>query len=130
VKLLLDTHVWLWLEVAPERLSRATAERLADPGNELWLSTVRAWEHLLLAERKRIRVEHEPAAWLRRAFDGQRYRIAALELETVLAATGMRIQPRDPADRLLAATARQLGLSLVTADRRMLQGSGFEALPC
>ena len=49
MKLLLDTQIWLWLALEPERLRPEVAERLSDPKNELWLSPISVWEVLLLA---------------------------------------------------------------------------------
>ena len=54
---------------------------------------------------------------------------ATLTHEVVLASREIRIPHHDPADRLLAATARFYGLRLVTADERLLEGSGFSTLP-
>ena len=51
MKLLLDTQIWLWLALEPERLRPEVAERLSDPKNELWLSPIIVWEVLLLARR-------------------------------------------------------------------------------
>jgi PIN domain nuclease of toxin-antitoxin system len=57
MKLLLDTDIWLWALLDPDRLSPAVREALASTDNELWLSPISVWEANLLAERGRVRVD-------------------------------------------------------------------------
>lgn len=59
LKLLLDTHIWLWALLEPERIASRLARRLEDHANELWLSPMSMWEALLLAERGRIAVSSD-----------------------------------------------------------------------
>ncbi len=118
MKLLLDTHIWLWSLSEPGRLGRRLRRELADPKNELWLSPVSTWEALLLAGKGRIRLHGDLGAWLARAT--AHLREAPLTHEIVLAAQQLPLPHPDPADRFLAATAQVLGLTLVTADKRLL----------
>jgi PIN domain nuclease of toxin-antitoxin system len=118
VKLLLDTHIWLWSLGEPSHLGRRVRRELRDRGNELWLSPVSTWEALLLNARGRIRLHRDLAKWLARAT--AHLREAPLTHEIVLAAHQLPLPHPDPADRFLAATARVLGLTLVTADSRLL----------
>lgn len=118
LKLLLDTHIWLWSLREPERLGRRLRRELADSGNELWLSPVSTWEALLLATKGRIVLHGDLATWLAAAT--QHLREAPLTHEIVLAAHQLPLPHPDPADRFLAASAQVLGLTLVTADTRLL----------
>jgi PIN domain nuclease of toxin-antitoxin system len=118
MKLLLDTHIWLWSLSEPRRLARRVQNELTDRKNELWLSPVSTWEALLLHSRGRIRLHGDLSEWLSRAT--ARMREAPLTHEIVLAAQLLPLPHPDPADRFLAATAHVLGLTLVTADGRML----------
>ncbi|MGH9433272.1 MAG: type II toxin-antitoxin system VapC family toxin [Terriglobia bacterium] len=118
MKLLLDTHIWLWSLGEPERLGRRLRKELRDPNNELWLSPVSAWEALLLNAKGRIRLRGDLAAWLDRAT--VHLREAPLTHEIVLAAHRLPLPRPDLADRFLAATARLLDLTLATADQRLL----------
>jgi PIN domain nuclease of toxin-antitoxin system len=118
LKFLLDTHIWLWSLAEPSRLGRRVSRELADRNNELWLSPVSTWEALLLNAKGRIRLHGDLAAWLARATG--RLREAPLTHEIVLAAQQLPLPHADPADRFLAATAYMLGLTLVTADERLL----------
>jgi PIN domain nuclease of toxin-antitoxin system len=60
VKLLLDTHVWLWSALEPDRLSRSVSKALADPANEIWISPISIWEILVLSQRKPSRSNPTP----------------------------------------------------------------------
>jgi PIN domain nuclease of toxin-antitoxin system len=118
LKLLLDTHIWLWSLAQPRRLGRRVQRELRDRDNELWLSPISTWEALLLNAKGRIQVRGNLAEWLARA--SAHLREAPLTHDIVLAAHQLPLPHRDPADRFLAATALVLGLTLVTADDRLL----------
>ena len=118
MKLLLDTHIWIWSAAEPKRLSRRVQRELEDPSNEIWLSPVSTWEVLLLHARGRIQLQGNPKDWVTRA--AVHMREAPLTHEIVIAAHELSIIHQDPADRFLAATASVLKLTLVTADRRLL----------
>ena len=128
VKLLLDTHVWLWALLEPERLSPSTRDLLLAPDTELWLSPISVWETLLLAERGRIEVQGTPSVWVERLMQRLPKREAPLTTEVALASRVVALEHQDPADRFLAATAKVFGLTLLTADERLLLGRGFDVL--
>ncbi len=118
MRLLLDTHIWLWSLREPTRLGRRVRNELAKVQNELWLSPVSTWEILLLNSKGRIRLHENPSNWIARATANLRE--APLTHEIVLAAHQLPLPHSDPADRFLAATAEVLDLTLVTADERLL----------
>jgi PIN domain nuclease of toxin-antitoxin system len=118
LKLLLDTHIWLWSLAEPGRLSARVQHELRDPRNELWLSPVSTWEALLLHAKGRIRLPASIREWVAEAT--MYLREAPLTHEIVIAAHELTLPHPDPADRFLAATADVLGLTLVTADHRLL----------
>ena len=118
MKLLLDTHIWLWSLGEPARLGRRARRELSNPGNELWLSPVSTWELLLLQSKGRIRLQGDLSDWLTAAT--AHLREAPLTHEIVLAAHRLPLPHPDPADRIHAATPRVLGLTLLTADERLL----------
>jgi len=117
LNLLLDTHIWIWSKLDPTRLGKRAAEELSKGGNELWLSPVSVWEALMLMQKGRIRVEN-PFAWVERA--AEQMREAPLTQEIVRTGLALPLPHADPADRFLAATAKVLKLTLVTADQRLL----------
>jgi PIN domain nuclease of toxin-antitoxin system len=118
LRLLLDTHIWIWSILKPDRLSRHVRQELSDARNELWLSPVSTWEALLLHSKSRMWLSNDPATWVTQALSS--IREAPLTHEIAVAAYQLPFDNRDPADRFLAATAGVLGLTLVTADRRLL----------
>ena len=119
MKLLLDTHVWLWALHDPSRLSHRVRDVLRNPANELWLSPVSTWEALLLNAKGRIRLPANLSEWLTAATTPMRE--APLTYEIVLIAQQLPLPQRDPADRFLAATAQVMDLTLVTADDNLLR---------
>lgn len=118
MRLLLDTHIWLWSLQDPSRLGKRVAHELTNPENELWLSPISTWELLTLSLKGRIRLPEDLESWLARAT--ARTQEAPLTHEIVLAARQLRFPHGDPADRFLVATAQYLNLTLVTADLKLL----------
>lgn len=118
MKLLLDTHIWIWSLAEPKQLSRRVQHELRDPNNELWLSPVSTWEVLLLHAKGRIQLHGNLQDWITRATTYMRE--APLTHEIVVIAHELQLPHQDPADRFLAATAAVLGLTLVTADHHLL----------
>ena len=129
MRLLLDTHIWLWSAGEPGRLAPRVREALANPDAEIWLSPISIWEVLLLAERGRVRFSVDPETWVRERLARGPYREAAITWAVAAESRSLTLEHEDPADRFLAATARVFGLTLVTADQRLLRASGFAVLP-
>ena len=117
MKLLLDTHIWLWTIHEPQRLGKTLLRELRNKENELWLSPISTGEALTLHSKGRVDLGKNLHEWLRRATVGTRE--APLTHEIAVAARELPLH-RDPADRFLAATALVLGLVLATADQRLL----------
>ncbi|HUK46082.1 MAG TPA: type II toxin-antitoxin system VapC family toxin [Terriglobales bacterium] len=117
MKLLLDTHIWIWSKLEPGRLGRRARAELSDLNNELWLSPVSVWEALVLMQKGRVRVQ-DPFAWVERA--AEQLHEAPLTHEIVRTGLALPLPQPDPADRFLAATAKVLKLTLLTADQRLL----------
>ena len=117
MRLLLDTHIWLWNFQDQRLLGRRVLRLLRDRENELWLSPISTWEALTLNYKGRIHIKEDLATWLARATAGTRE--APLTHEIALVARQLPLH-QDPADRILAATAEVLDLTLVTADERLL----------
>jgi len=117
LRLLLDTHIWIWLLQNPARLRGRTLLELKDEDNEIWLSPISTWEALTLHHKNRIHLHGDLTEWLAKATAGTLE--APLTHEIALAARLLRLH-QDPADRILAATAQVLDLTLVMADERLL----------
>jgi len=129
VKLLLDTHIWIWSYLDPERLGSRVRRALESGANELWLSPVSVWETAVLADTGRVKLAgHSVTDWVTRALAETPLRDAPMNREVALETRAVRLEHDDPADRWLAATARVFDLALVTADERVLRGSGFRTM--
>lgn len=129
LRLLLDTHIWLWTRLAPERLGPRMARKIKDPSNELWLSPISVWETLLLIERGRVEVAGDPAAWVRGALATAPIREAPLTREVAITSCYVDLPHQDPADRFIAAGAVIHELTLATADERLLTSSQYATIP-
>jgi len=129
VRLLLDTHIWLWSVLEPARLGRRTAAALEDPDNEMWLSPISVWETLMLAERNRVVLLPDAEHWVRACLGRLPFHEAAVNTEVALESWAVKIPSDDPADRFLAATARVYELTLVTADARLQRIPHVAVLP-
>ena len=83
----------------------------------------------MLAERGRIEVSGDPHSWVRQMAEAVPRREAALTHDIDIVSHQLDLVDVDPADRFLAATARVLNLTLVTADERLLRSADFESMP-
>ena len=128
MRLLLDTHIWVWSLLDPSRLSRRVRAELESPDNELWLSPISAWELLVLIEKGRVEVDKESVQWVAEVSRAAALREAALTHEVAGESRVIDLPHQDPADRFLAATARVYDLTLVTADERLLSSRRISTL--
>jgi PIN domain nuclease of toxin-antitoxin system len=136
-RLLLDTHALIWFVMGTLRPEAADRLLRAGAADGLLVSSVSAWEiGLLGAERRddRPHFDPDPRAWFARAMALPGVReiplTAAMGLEAAFLPKPFH---KDPADRLLVATARQLDVPIVTRDRQILDYAGagnVTALPC
>lgn len=129
MKLLLDTHIWIWALQKTEKLSRGVQRELEKPGNELYLSPLSIWEAHNLEKRKRLRIRQSFPEWTREAF--RQLPVAEAPFTFVVAAEASRISlPQgDLGDLFLAATASVFDLTLVTSDSELLACSWLKTLP-
>jgi len=117
---LLDTHIWIWSLLEPDRLRPNIALALENPANDLWLSPISVWEFLILNEKRRVVLECDPAKWLERVFKKIHFKEAPLTHQVAIESRLMGLPHQDPADRFLAATAYVFDLTLITADERLM----------
>jgi PIN domain nuclease of toxin-antitoxin system len=128
MKLLLDTHIWLWSLGEPQRLSRRVAKALDDRQNELWLSPISMWEAFLLFRKKRVRISTDFTTWLATSLSTLPVIEAPLTFEVARTLPSLSVPHEDPADLFLAATAKAFDLTLVTADGNLLKTEGISVL--
>lgn len=120
MRFLLDTHIWIWYLLAPERLSDKLTNAISDSKNELWLSPIRVWEVMLLAQRGRLALEDDPSDWIQSALQLLEMREAALNHDIAILSRTINLPHQDPADRFLAATAIFYDLTLATVDNNLV----------
>lgn len=128
MKLLLDTHVWLWIHLDPTRLSQKSAEVLDDRANEFWLSPISIWELTPLVSKGAMELDRPTLDWVAAALEQLPCKQAPVTYEVATAMSLVELDHRNPADRFLAASARVFDLTLLTADRQLLAGSGYRTL--
>lgn len=99
--IVLDTHVWIWWQAAPSRLSRSAARLIADSG-EIGVSAASCYELARLVARKRLKLDRPTGEWIRRALAEDRVR--ELPVSARIASTAGEVDdhfPGDPLDRLI-----------------------------
>jgi PIN domain nuclease of toxin-antitoxin system len=113
---LLDTHVWLWLQTDPERVSGPVLAQLADPGTVLLLSAASSWEIAIKHRLGKLPLPEAPVRYVPDRMRRSGTTGLAVEHAHALAVAELPPHHRDPFDRLLVAQARHLGVPIVTAD--------------
>ncbi len=128
MKLLLDTHIWIWSQLEPWRITSEVTKELGDPRNELWLSPVSIWELVLLVEKKRIEINADMGEWVQQSVQELDLQEAPFNSAVAHELRFTLLGYRDPGDRFLVATAKIYGLTLVTADLRLQQVPDLQLL--
>ena len=126
MKLLLDTHIWIWFVDRPEKLARSVRRELQKPGNELYLSPVSVWEARTIERRKKLGFKPTFSQWVHNALTG--IREAPFNFGVGDAAAGIHLPQSDIGDVFLAATASVYDFTLVTADRQLLACSWLKTM--
>ena len=116
---LLDTHIWLWSVLEPERLESQIRELLASEGSVLFLSSVSVWEAVLLGERGRIVMKPDPITWSRETLAHSPIQEAPLNHEIAFRSRTLETNLSDPADRFILATASVYNLTLLSMDKEI-----------
>ena len=122
--IVLDTHVWVWWLDDPSQVPRNTRKLIAESAqkNSIWISSISAWEIVRLSEKGRLKFTIDAQDWILKSEALPFFRF--VPVDNVIAMRSVRLTPpfhKDPADRIIVATAIVLGATLVTADRRIRQ---------
>jgi len=121
MRYVLDTHVWLWWNMSPHKLSRRVRSLLSAPARyeELLLSAISPWEFAKLLEKRRLGISCDAEEWIRQALEMPKLRLAPLS--PVVAYRSTVLPPPfhdDPADQIIVATAREENATVLTSDDR------------
>ena len=116
MKLLLDTHIFLWFISNDPRLSQATKSKMLDSSNEVFLSVASVWEVVIKHQLGKLPLPQPPELYLPQQRRG--HSIASLEIDetTISFLPKLPALHRDPFDRILICQALQHDLILVTVD--------------
>lgn len=117
MRILLDTHCFLWMHSEPQRLSPRARRLLTDPGNELLLSAASAWEMAIKASLGKLRLPEPVADYVTSRMAEAGVQSLAVEHAHALRVATMPRHHGDPFDRLLAAQADVESLPILTSDR-------------
>ncbi len=116
VRLLLDTHVWLWLTADPERLGSFAMDAVVSESNEVYLSAASAWEIVIKHSLGKLDLPLPPGAYVPSRVAALGHMPLAIVQEHTLGLADLPLHHKDPFDRILIAQARVEGMRLVTAD--------------
>ncbi|HXO40164.1 MAG TPA: type II toxin-antitoxin system VapC family toxin [Thermoanaerobaculia bacterium] len=117
MRVLLDTHSWLWMVGESDRLADSSRGLLRDPSNDLFLSAASAWEMAIKYAAGKLRLPQPPAALITQWMAEVRMGALPILHAHALRAGELPLHHRDPFDRLLIAQAQIEGLTVLTADR-------------
>ena len=120
--ILLDTHVWWWILSEPERVSAKVHEVIQNTRpKERAIASISIWEFAMMASRGRIQLSISPKKWIDYAVNKTGLRV--LELNGKIAVESCNLPGdfnKDPADRIIVATARIHKATLITKDQKMI----------
>jgi PIN domain nuclease of toxin-antitoxin system len=125
--LLLDTHAAIWITEDQPLAKEATdaIDAAYRAGSTVFVSAISAWEVGLLVSRNRLSLVAKPERWFQRLLAIPGVKLADLSPDTLIASSFLPGEPpRDPADRIILATARDLSATLITRDRLLLKYGG------
>ncbi len=126
--ILLDTHVWIWASLDDRTSLSPRAVRVIKEAKRKWVSAISCWELAKLVERKRIGFSIPVLNWITRSFNEMDISIADLSPEIAVESTQLKGFHKDPADQIIVATSRVLGVPLLTSDRRILDFPDVETV--
>ncbi len=128
MKLLLDTHIWIWMVGKSDQLSPRVVRVLQEPTTEFWLSPVSIWEVFILLRKRRLKIPEGFTTWVTRALTAVPITEAPLTFDVVQALPSIELSHADPADHFLVASAKVFDLTLVTADEKLIKAPGIKVL--
>src|SRR5436190_8386345 len=120
MRLLLDTHAFIWWDSDPAQLSAAALAALRDPANAVWLSVASVWEMVIKSQLGKLTLRL-PLADIVGQQQANGLQILPLALAHGLAVEGLPAVHKEPFDRVLVAQANVEGAELVSADPVMHQ---------
>ncbi|HTJ27211.1 MAG TPA: type II toxin-antitoxin system VapC family toxin [Candidatus Limnocylindria bacterium] len=116
MRLLLDTHAWIWWTTADPRLAESAVAVIADPANTVSFSAASAWEIAIKHALGKLPLPLAPRVYVPTRLAAQGFTTLPVTVEHALAVTALPVHHKDPFDRMLIAQASVEGLTVVTSD--------------
>lgn len=116
MKILLDTHIFLWFISGDTKLSIDVQDAIRNPDNEVYLSTISVWEAIVKYQLGKMPLPEHPGAYLPKQRDLHQITSLALDKSSVVQLAKLTPLHRDPFDRMLICQALQNGLTIATVD--------------
>lgn len=129
MKILLDTHIWLWLVLQPHKIGRRLMREIEHSRNELYLSPISIWEaQCATARGRRIILDRPFHQWLEKSMQTAEIQEAPFTFAVAAEAATLVLPQPDPGDLFIAATAIVHGLTLATADQQLIRCRAVKTL--
>lgn len=119
MKILIDTHCWLWWLGSPDRLNDHARQLIADSQNTIFLSAASAWEIVIKVAVDKLTLPEPPVLYIPSRLSSQGMTSLAIEQVHVLQVASLPLHHRDPFDRILIAQSQVEQLPLLTADSQL-----------
>lgn len=116
MKILLDTHIFLWFISGDTKLSTEVRDTIRDPDNEVYLSTISVWEAIVKYQLGKLPLPEHPGTYLPKQRDLHQIASLALDESSVVQLAKLPLLHRDPFDRMLICQALQNDLTIATVD--------------
>jgi PIN domain nuclease of toxin-antitoxin system len=130
IVIICDTHVLVFDALAPERLSTKARRRLKDgeSAGQLACADISLWEIAMLIAKRRLEVDEDSGSFIQTVLDSRGYRIIPITPKIAALSQSTDFTQKDPADRLIAATALAIGAELLSADQAMKAIPGLKII--
>jgi len=116
MRLLLDTHTFIWWDSDPERLSKHVLSLCQNPEHELFLSVASVWEMQIKMQLRKLELRLPLAELMRQQQEQNGIFLLSITMNHVLALDSLPVHHKDPFDRLLIAQACAEDLTLISGD--------------
>jgi len=120
-KVLLDTHIWIWIMLGESKLSQAFKNFINSEGSEIFVSPISIWEIGMLVQKNRLEMEMDVLDWVERSLNATKLQLFPMTPRIAIQSTRLPGEIHaDPADRILIASAHEEGAVLVTCDEKII----------
>jgi len=129
MRLLLDTHIFLWYITADPQLPVLARDAIRDPANEVYLSVASVWEAVIKYGIGKLPLPEPPTIFLPRQRELHRIQSLVIDEGAMAYLAGLQALHRDPFDRMLIAQSLQHNLTITTVDNEIRAYSSVRLLP-